>query len=224
MPTTMQIRTRRRRGRKISRRQRKVSRRQSLSRRRSNSRSGGAKGRQPTYGPQTRVGLDSRRADTRASRQESRATKANALQLDDYHHKLANNILSEAIDKSDTSHIEDMFTNPIKFQEYVYQNISPNNRRMVNMKSLIFACLLLLMSDTADARIIRSRIKTPGIDKWLSSDIKPLDTTDQLWSYMQLKWYPDPFAFTGPPYVPPPDYGPPVPLGPPVPPPDDKGV
>ena len=217
--TTMQIRTRRRRGRKISRRRpRKVSRRQSLSRRRSKSRSGG----KPRY-HDTRSGLDSRHADSRARHQQTRAAEQNEEEI------AARAILNEepikkylaaqvAKKKEEMKRRQqaveaglqyepptDTHDNEATVLANVQSMLPPKYRSNIrfDLKTVVATALLLLLASGglpgADARVIKSNVHIPALTRSTPENTGRInyDDSGKLWSFWDWGMVPDP-NFVGP--------------------------
>jgi len=199
----MQIRTRRRRIKKISRRQRSVSRR------RSSSRNGGSR-QNPSKSQFNRsshssYGRQSSRTSTRYTQQTHHAS----MQNEEQYANLANKIVNESPQIKDMllrkftfsdGEISDDFTPqqvlgmlPLKYQQQKYPKL--------NVKLLLYMIILFVLQGVqgADARQLKTKVPTPAIDKWLDSLGGPrIDTTGKIWDFWSQQWKPDPkFRATG---------------------------
>ena len=225
MPTTtMQIRTRRRRGRKISRRR---PRRQSrMSRRRLKSRNGG-KG--PWDG---RYSIASRRADARAQTHQREAANTHAEEI------AARAILKEVPDimkylaaqvekkKEGTKKIEQAAAEGLPYaaaaaaaaaaadgddEKTVIANVErmlpPKYRSniMFDVKTFTLIALLILSLSAglplgADARVIKAKLHIPLLTEYTPEQTSRVDyiNSGMMWSWLKWAWVRDP-NFTGPP-------------------------
>jgi hypothetical protein len=166
MPTTMQIRTRRRRGRKISRRrQRKVSQRQS--------RGGGSR-----YNSQyTRA---SNKALFDSQKQEASHRRQNEIQVDRYHEKLANKIFTET-----PAIVENLFESGSNGETNFKQQVRRQYHTRFNLKVLIVALLMVAMTSKGDALMlgkgIRRKVSTSALQHaW---DERSPKRPGEIWSF-----------------------------------------
>jgi len=193
----MQIRTRRRRIKKISRRQRSVSRR------RSSSRNGGSRHNPSQFNrsPQSRQSRQSRQANTRYIKQTHRASMQNEEQYANLANE-ANKIVNESPQIKDMLLRKFTFSDGVKSDDFTPQQVlgmlpltlSPK----LNVKLLLYMIILIVLQG-ADARQLRTKVPTPAIDKWLDSLGGPrIDTTGKIWDFLSQQWKPDPkFRATG---------------------------
>lgn len=206
MPTTtMQIRTRRRRGRKISRRRpRKVSRRQSLSRRRLKPRSGGTTKENEEIDPAT-IALARKLLDnTKIKNYLNNVEKMMIAKLggeDKYcdailkaaaaaRHQAGGASQGENRDNNDQEHHEEDLPPSIAASapaSTVFRNILDIIGRITiriprgdNMMLLVGLILMMFMMG-ANARIIHSDINTPALDNMLN--VYDPSRPGQIWSF-----------------------------------------
>lgn len=191
----MQIRTRRRRIKKISRRQRSVSRR------RSSSRNGGSRQNplsQFNRSPRSSYGRQSSGTSTRYTQQTHHASMQNEEQYANLAEKIVNDspqIKNELLSKlklNSDGEISDDFTP----QQVL--GMLPSRYQKLNVKLLLYMIILFVVQG-ADARRLRIKVPTPAIDKWLDSLGGPrIDTTGKKWDFWSQRWVPDPkFRATG---------------------------